>query len=330
MGIRAIIAAVFSILAVIAGACAIMNLRGAGLGDVFACLLFQGGPNTLLCSIALWASLAAFLFSIVFAYATFIAVDDDTHHRPLPWIIAPTVMLIGFFAFWYSLSCISVSTAPISVPAPIEAVEEIEELPVLLEKEEQEQELAVIAAPPPSQLSTVSIQNTGASWPYKMPIIDAPTRASREASAAFVADYFVREKAMVRQMCDASWVAVIGSTSQEGPVVRNEKRAKMRATMVVKGLDAHLDREQGCRKPKILGLTLGQHRPVLIDVDDTGVATGYQRQIQFIVQKSNEGQGNAIDARSSLQEWLENAENQSALVGGRAFSDAPIIFDPLN
>lgn len=332
MGFRAVIAAIFSILAVVAGAAAIVNFRGAILDDVFANLLFQGGEGSFWCSVALWGSLAAFLFSIVFAYATFIVVDDDdTRRRPLPWIVTPIVMVLGFVAFWCSLGCKPAPSQPVSVAAPVEEVEDLPEPPAdfdLPVTEESEVE-ALPVLPPVPVAPAVLVRNTSSPWPYKMPIIDAPSQISRASSAAFVSTLLESERAMMNELCGAEWVAVVGSSSQEGPATRNAKRAKLRASMVAEGLLERLRNESACDVPVVLGVSLGQHQAVLSDVGDTGLSTGYQRQVQFIVQNAAEAPGD-LTARQALQAWLEEDENHLALVGSRAFSGTPVIFDPIN
>ena len=129
-----------------------------------------------------------------------------------------------------------------------------------------------------------------------------------------------------RHLCGKAWVAVTGSSSQEGPEDRNRKRAAMRAAAAQSAAHGWIENHPECGRTIVLGVDLGQHAPSVGESDD-GAASAYQRQT-LIVSRARADAGDAITASgaaSELRAFLDDPASRAALYGGRVFPSEPII-----
>jgi hypothetical protein len=125
-----------------------------------------------------------------------------------------------------------------------------------------------------------------------------------------------------RLLCGKAWVAVTGSSSEEGPPERNAARARARTEYALQRASSWLYDHDQCGPTLVFGVDLGQHQPTGGDGD----ATAYQRQILVISRLRTEGESLTLpEARAELERFLGDPEQRVALYAGRVFTREPAI-----
>ncbi|MEZ5920826.1 MAG: hypothetical protein R3C60_05685 [Parvularculaceae bacterium] len=291
---------------------------GVSVAEFPAFLSTDKDPFSLLCFLLAWGSVAFGVFAILTGFLAFIADDDEVDrrlpHRGFPKALPLAFVITSVMLFWLALRCPaadSIETA--SAVAPAAPIIEPEESP----KPEAPQLASIEAAPAPPPAPAVMMNESSFIWPFKDPLIHGADIAWMNGAPSISFD---NEAGL---LCGMRWVAVTGSSSEEGPPERNAIRARMRALFAANALRDWLAAHPECGATQIFAVTLGQHQKSG-GADPDGTATGYQRQM-LIISKPRSASDEKADGLLELRQILENPVERAALYGSRRFPSAPQI-----
>lgn len=318
MPARALVAALIALALFAGGAVYTLNAKDAGVGEVLALLMDESDAG-LLCTLAAWGSLGAGALGVVAAFAAFFAEEDEDGYRRrgFPKAVPVVLIIVSLVLFWAMFDCAARAAPPaqiaISTPAP----------PPPVEPEP--------AAPEPAA-PQITIDTAAFDWPFMIPLIDDDRYRETPELARALAQLFPRQDDDWRAMlCDAAWVMVSGSASEEGPRPRNETRSRLRAEFAAAAvrnwLAAHTD---DCRAPIVLAVDLGQHAPTLSPAVGDGSDTGFERAV-IVVSRMRRGDDEPMTTNEALREaesFLDDPDNARRLLAGRAYGKAPTVFLP--
>lgn len=319
MPARAFIAAIFVLALLAGGAYLTLDLKDAGINDVLALLRRDNPDISLLCTVAAWGALVAGGLAVIAGFAAFFEEEEDDdgfRRRGVPKIAPLLLIAVSLVLFWAMFDCAARSAPPpatvISKPAP---------------------------APPPPPVAplpapAINVDRAAYDWPFMIPLIDDDYyRETPELTRALAALFpFADEGGRVRAMlCDAAWVMVTGSASEEGPRPRNETRSRIRAEFAAaaarRWLAVHTD---DCRAPLIFAVDLGQHAPTLPAVAGDGSDTAFQRSLIVVSRAKRDGEAplSVSAALGEADDYLADPANLRALLAGRVYPNPPRLFLP--
>lgn len=324
MQTRALFAFIIALAALAAGAVIIASQEGAGLAD-FLDIIFRRAPEvSLLCVIAGWAALLFALLALLAAIA-FFWVDEDEEMTRRGGAGAPLVLLlVSFVFFWLALRCPAAEEGPAPLPEPAIAAPEPEpepEAPVDVEVDVEEE------APPAPERQARAID-----WEFMIPLIGGEGYRQTPSMEAALSEFFAMDDpgGKVRALlCGKAWIAFAGASSEEGPRERNERRARIRAELVLEKAQSWLDAHaQDCERPVLFGIDLGQHQETGAGSPD-GALTFYQRQTLIVARERAPGEAVAAGAaEAELRAYLADEETRRAFLAGRRYMKAPEVFVP--
>lgn len=316
---RAFIAAIFVVALLAGGAYLTLDLKDAAINDVLALLRRDDPDIGLLCTIAAWGALIAGGLAVIAGFAAFVEDEDDDdgfRRRGFPKIIPLLLVAVSLVLFWAMFDCAARSAPPpatvISTPAPAPA--------------------PAPSAPPPAP--TINVVRAAYDWPFMIPLIDDENyRETPELTQALAALFpLADEDGRVRAMlCDAAWVMVTGSASEEGPRPRNETRSRIRAEFVAaaarRWLAAHTD---DCEAPLIFAVDLGQHAPTLPAVAGDGSDTAFQRSLIVVsrVKRAGDAPLSVSTALGEADDYLADPARLRTMLAGRVYPNPPRLFLP--
>ena len=326
MPARAFIAALIALALLAGGAYFTLDAKDAGLADVLV-LLRRERDAGLLCTIAAWGSLGAGALGVLAAFAAFFEEEDEDGYRRrgFPKAVPVVLIIVSLVLFWAMFDCAAREEAPaqvaISTPAP--PVVPAPAPPVVPAPAEPE---------PPLAAPTIDVAVSAFDWPYMIPLIDDDKPRETPELARALAQIFPRQDDAGRAMlCDAAWVMVSGSASEEGPRPRNETRSRLRAEFAAAAvrswLAAHTD---DCRAPLIVAVDLGQHAPTLPPAAGDGSDTGFERSVIVVsrMRRSADETMTPIEALREAERFLGDPDNARRALAGRAYGKAPTVFLP--
>jgi len=319
MPARALALSLIALALIAGGAVYTLNAKDAGVDDVLALLMGESDAG-LLCTIAAWGSLGAGALGVAAAFAAFFEEEDEDGYRRrgFPKAVPVILIIVSLVLFWAMFDCAAREEAPaqvaISTPAPPPPVEP---------------EPAAPASPAAPQ---ITIDAAAFDWPFMIPLIDDDTYRETPELARALASIFPRQDDAGRAMlCDAAWVMVSGSASEEGPRPRNETRSRLRAEFAAAAvrswLAAHTD---DCRAPLIVAVDLGQHAPTLPPAAGDGSDTGFERSVIVVsrMRRSADETMTPIEALREAERFLGDPDNARRALAGRAYGKAPTVFLP--
>lgn len=326
MAVRAFIAAIMALAALLAGALYTLSVKDAGLADVLALLWPPGEGPLLLCTFAAWGSIAAAALAVIAAHAAFNQDPDDPYRRRISKAVPVSLIIASLVLFWAMFDC----AARQLVQAPEAPVVETAVAPMAPEPEP-----ALAGAPQPPQAEpTFRVDPAVYSWPYMIPLIRDDGYAETAALDAALRSVFplADETGRVRSaLCGAAWVMVSGATSEEGPRARNLKRSRIRAALGAAAaedwLDAHAD---DCLRPVVLALDLGQHAPGASPAIGDGSDTSFQRAV-IVVSRLRRTPDEALSLEAALAEAeaaLAEPAMMEEIAAGRTYVFPPAVFAP--
>jgi len=316
--VRALLAGLFAAILFGAGSFIVASLADGRPHDLFPILARTAERFSLLCFLAAWGTIVGGALGVVAAFFAFIAPEEDDDprfmRRGFPKSAAPLLIALGLALMYFALKCAAVTPLPIA--APVEPTSAPEPAPAPVSAP------ADIPAPPQKEIRPVAAE-TAFSWPYMDPLMRASGTLWSSGAAPFQDEAENR-----RLLCDAAWVAVTGSSSEEGPEDRNKARSRARTLQAMARADAWLSRHAECGPTIVLGIDLGQH--VVVNSAHDPAASAYQRQVLTVARPRRDGgeDVNVATASSELKVYLADPENRRRLLAGRAFATEPRILTP--
>lgn len=316
MPIRAFVAALVAAGFLAAGGYFILHQSGAAPSD-FIALLMHGAPDgALLCRIAGWASVVFAALTILAALVLFAPADDDEDDDDgrRPGWVALVLLAVALAFFWFALRC-GQSVEPAKPQVVTQKVEPPPAEPAQ-------------AAPAPKK-PALATRATSFKWDYMIPLIDPDGGYHQSPKMAkALEDMFPAadpDGSVAAMLCGKAWVAFTGSSSEEGPPERNERRARVRADLVLAAAQKWLAAHPGCAAPVLLGVDLGQH---VFTVATSPEATAYQRQILMLSRdRADAGETvTADEAENELSAFLADPDNVIRFLAGRRFMRAPKVY----
>lgn len=316
--IRALLASLFAAILLGAGSFIVASFAGGRPHDVVPILARAAEPFSLLCFLAAWGVIVVGALGVIAAFFAFIAPEEDDdprfQRRGFPKPAAPVLIGLSLALLYYALTC--AATAPVPIAAPVEptSVAELAPLP--------EPAPVDAPAPPQEEIRPVAAE-TDFAWPYMDPLMRASGPVWSGGAAPFGDD-----AGNARLLCNFAWVAVTGSSSEEGPEGRNVARSRARTLQAMALAEEWLSRHSECGPTIVLGLDLGQH--VVVDGVRDPDASAYQRQM-LTVARARRDAGETVSvagAQAELSAYLADRENRRRLLAGRAFAAEPLILTP--
>jgi len=304
--IRALLASLFASILLGAGSFIVASFGGGRPHDIVPILTRTAEPFSLLCFLAAWGAIVGGALGVIAAFFAFIAPEEDddprVRRRGFPKPAALVLIMLALALFHLALKC--AATAPVPIAAPVE--------PAPTE----------VPAPPQEAIRPVASES-GFSWSYMDPIMRASGPVWSPDAAPFGDD---GENA--RLLCNVAWVAVTGSSSEEGPENRNMARSRARTLRAMSRAEEWLFRHTECGPTIVLGLDLGQH--VAVENVRDPAASAYQRRVLTVVRSRRDGgeRLSVAGARAELTAYLADPENRRRLLAGRAFPAEPQILTP--
>ncbi|MEK7266931.1 MAG: hypothetical protein AAB227_12625 [Pseudomonadota bacterium] len=318
--VRALLASLFAAILLGAGAFIAASLADGRPHDLLPLLSLGRAPFSLWCFLAAWGAVLFGALGILAAFLAFIAPEEDAdpHFRRRGFPKGAPILLIAIALglLWFALRCAGETSAPpIAVPvmpapaAPVDS-ELLGEAPEI---------------PEPASAPTPVADAAAYQWPFKVPLVRGDSAADLAGERLFPDETENR-----RLFCGKAWIAVTGSSSEEGPADRNWTRARMRASAAQRAVNSWLAEHPDCGRPIVIGVNLGQHSPIAGDGDD-GAASAYQRQVLVVSRArfSAEETLSAAAAQAELRAFLDDPASRAALYGGRTFAADPQILSPL-
>lgn len=353
MAFRGFLAAFFTLAALVAGAVLIMRVQDASLAEVMQ-IVFSGDAG-IVCRVAGWAALAAAAMSVLTGFIAFFVEEEEDagRRRGFPKGIPLVFGLVALAIFYVLFDCaerVKANRAPAEGPATVDlpaAPGAAGEAAARAAREgtngDPAGEAAVITdtpvtrAPVPAEEALTfrpapyaASDSWAYTWPYMIPLMDGDGGAlGASALSRARADFLppAQADAIADAFCGAAWIAVTGSSSEEGPEARNKARAAVRARAGVDATRTFIDSyTDECGSPHIFGVDLGQHAPTGAAEGD-GAATGWQRRAVFIVAPAGGDAAalTAAGARAELEAFIAAGGLAAALPPGADFPAAPRI-----
>ena len=316
--IRALLASLFASILLGAGSFIVASFAGGRPHDIVPILTRTAEPFSLLCFLAAWGAIVGGALGVIAAFFAFIAPEEDddprARRRGFPKPAALVLIMLALALFHLALKC--AATAPVPIAAPVEPAPVAEPMPA------PEPVPTEVPAAPQEAIRPVASES-GFSWPYMDPIMRASGPVWLPDAAPFGDD---GENA--RLLCNVAWVAVTGSSSEEGPENRNMARSRARTLRAMSRAEEWLFRHTECGPTIVLGLDLGQH--VAVENVRDPAASAYQRRVLTVVRSRRDGgeRLSVAGARAELTTYLADPENRRRLLAGRAFPAEPQILTP--
>ena len=316
-----VVAAFAVAFAVVIGDFFVARFVGVSIAEIPAFFSTNEDPFSLLCFLLAWGSVAFGALAILTGFLAFIADDDEggrrLPHRGFPKALPLAFVITSIMVFWLALRCpdadVIEKASPAAVAAPFVQKEETPE-------PEAPPQAIVKAEPAPPPAPMVMMKESAFIWPYKDPLIRGADIVWMNGAPSISFD---NEAGL---LCGMKWVAVTGSSSEEGPPERNAIRARMRAQIAANALRDWLAARPECGPTQIFAVSLGQHQKSGA-ADADGAATGYQRQM-LIISKPRSASNEKADGVLELRQMLDNPAERAALYGARRFPSAPQILTP--
>ncbi len=320
---RAVLAAILATVMLLAGALIVARTGGRSGADFLEVLLAGPAPG-LWCFLAAAGAVAFGAAGIFTAFLAFIAREEDEDEGPFRRRgfpkAAPLILIILALALvWYALRCAPAAEAadPIAVAVAPEAPIE-ENIDDALEGGEPLDAINL-------QGSSTIFGETDFDWTFKNPLIGDGGHRWMTRERPFTDDR--AGGANDALLCKKAWIAVTGSTSEEGPADRNAARSRLRALEAAAAARGWLARRPDCGKPFVFAVDLGQHEGA--GRDDTGLSTANQRRVLIAARLPNAvGALTATVARAELGALLANPTSRELFFGGRRFPAEPVILAP--
>lgn len=310
--VRAIFASLFAAVILAAGLFIVARLEGARPHDLVSLLSWDRTPFSLWSFLAAWGAVSLGALGVLGAFLAFIAPEDlDDPHYPrrgfpksAPLFLVAAGLALAFIAF---RAIGAGRAAPIAVALALEAPAPRAE--------------PIAAEAPAAVTEGVGVAASAFSWRYMDPFVN-------DSGAVWggYAQPFADEAESAALLCDAVWIAVSGSASEEGPPDRNARRARFRAELAMSRAERWLARHPECGETYVFGVDLGQHAGGAAAPND-GASTAYQRQILLAFRRrSGDGEElSVLEAEAELRDFLDDAENRRAFYAGRDFPRDPVI-----
>ena len=350
MSIRAILAAIVTIVVLFVGAVFLMRLQGAEFGDYLAALLYQKGDDALRCFLLAAGAALAAVFAVVSSFSAFRDIDEDEYETRFPYGAIPFFLIVSAGFFWFATGC---GRTPIAGDAPRDEIA----APLVAEDAEQTAALSndddLLGAPTdepveiadadlidvpvrveepatPAPTPAVVYLDTKTQWPYQYPLIRSNAAMVGERTEQFLDGLFPADAPAVRALlCGKAWVAVTGASSKEGPAIRNQIRARARAALAAREADLWIAAHgQDCEAPIVLAIDLGQHENGAGAGDSDHAATAYQREALFVSRDLAAGETPLLpdEALDEANAYLATPDSLSQLLGDRRYPRAPVVF----
>ncbi len=313
--VRAIAAAIFAAIMVVAGTLIVARTAGREATDLFE-ILFGGPSPGLLCFLAAAGAALFGAGGVLTAFLAFIAREesDDSPYRRrgFPKSLPLLLIILTLALVWFVLRC-----APTAAPeTPVAVAVELEATPG-----DDVEELLEGADPVPEIVDEgpfVAFGETRFDWTFKDPLI------SRRGPVWMANNRPFTDESDAALLCGKAWVAVTGSASEEGPADRNAARSRLRASAAADAARRWAARHPDCGETFVFGVDLGQHAAT--SPDDTGAATAYQRRVLVIARtRTAEEFLDAETARAELTAILADPIKRSVFLGARRFPSPPVI-----
>lgn len=320
--VRAVFASLFAATIFGAGVFIAARLAGGRPHDLVPLLFLGRDPFSIWCFLAAWGAIVVGVLGVLAAFLAFIAPEEEDElrfrRRGFPKSAPLVLIAVALGLVWVALRCASVETAaPIAVAIAPGAVADEAETDLLGEAPPAEAPLADNAVAPVSEAAAFQ-------WPYKIPLV-------RDNGAIWSDDPrpFADNDENRRLLCGKAWLAVTGSSSEEGPAARNAMRARLRTGRAMAQASSWLSRHEECGPTIVFGIDLGQHAAVTGRRDD-GAASAYQRQILVVsrIRRSAAETLSAEAAEEELRALLRDPDARAALYAGRSFPAEPQILAP--
>ncbi|MEE2690389.1 MAG: hypothetical protein VX640_02500 [Pseudomonadota bacterium] len=325
--IRAFAIGLAALIALVAGAVVTANSHDSDLAGLVALLLARYPGASVLCVIVAWASVLAGVLSVVAFYGAFSEETDRYDRKRFPRVVPVLFFLLSIGLIWVAFLCASrqPTSSPIADrPSPVIAAAPASEpqfaAPIESDKRPEE-------APPRPEVSARALP---LAWIYAEPLIfDGDWRASREAQIQLAALFPPADPdgSVAALLCDKAWVAFAGAASQEGPLARNERRARLRAELAAEAAGRWLEAQGSeCVRPILLGIDLGQHEATLDDPEPRDSAS--QRQL-LVVSRSPTGENEwlSVDqAVAEMRDFYADPAGRTVLLGPRRYQRKPVVF----
>lgn len=327
--VRAILVGFAALIALLAGAWVVAAAAGGGPSAFLAILLLRAPDASLLCALAGWGAVAAGVLAVMMFHGAYSQEESPQDRRRFPKGAPVALFLAALGLVWLAFACAGREgrlQEPAAAPVAAGA------LPASVPESEPEAQAAPAPAHPPLVVPRpeVSARALPLRWIYAEPmILDGEWRASPAARKALAALFPVDDPdGSVRALlCGKAWVALAGGASQEGPLERNERRARLRAELAAEAAALWLAAQGGdCRRPLLFGLDLGQHIATL--VDPAPEATAGQRQL-LVVSRDAAGADERVsanEAESEIQAFYADPAGRAVLLGARRYSRDPLVF----
>lgn len=321
--VRAVFASLFAATIFGAGVFIAASLAGSRPHDLVPLLSLSRIPFSLWCFLAAWGAIIAGVLGVLAAFLAFIAPEEEDdprfRRRGFPKSAPLVLIAVALGLVWLALRCAS-AAAPPPIALPVEPETGTGETPADLPAEAPPAAEAPVAAGDPAPTSEAAAFQ----WPYKIPLV-------RDEGAIWSGDpkpFFDDDEAR-RLLCGKAWLAVTGSSSEEGPAERNAVRARLRAGRAMAEASLWLSRHAECGPAIVFGIDLGQHAAVA-GRDDDGAASAYQRQV-LVVSRTHRSADEALSAGAAEEElraFLGDPAARAALYAGRNFPAEPQILAP--
>jgi hypothetical protein len=311
--VRAFIAAFLAAVMVIAGAMIVARASDRAASDLIEVLLAGPGIGWP-CFLAAAGAVLMGAGGVLTAFLAFIAREEEDdgpfRRRGFPKSAPLLFVILSLALVWFALRC---TNAP-EPAAPIPVAVEPETPPT------EDIDVALEGGDPVDQRPTVFAAPTRFSWTYQNPLIRGDgTGIWVDGDRPFADDSEARAL-----LCDKAWIAVTGSSSEEGPAARNAIRSRLRARAADNAASGWIRSHPDCAAGPLFAVDFGQHSPV--SGDASGAATAYQRQVYVIARAAAPGENiNEDAARAELAAFLADPSSQAQLFGGRRFLAEPYI-----
>ncbi|MEQ8936088.1 MAG: hypothetical protein RIE56_09895 [Amphiplicatus sp.] len=322
--VRAGIVAFVALAALAAAMAFVAGMRGSDLGGVLSLALMRLEGASLLCGLVVWGALLAGLVSVITFYGAFSEQEDRHARRRFPKGLPALLFIVSLGLLWLAFACASLQPAPEPEPP---RVEEIVEPPLQEPPAPSVEEIVAPAETPPPEITARALPMR---WIYAEPLVfNGDWRASPEAKDQ-LADLFPLsdpDGSVRALLCDKAGVALAGAASQEGPPVRTDLRARLRAQLAAGAAEQWLS-VQGpdCTRPVLLGLDLGQHEASLVAPDPSQSAGQRQALIVTRARASVDERVSADQAVSEMTAFYADPSARAALLGARRYRRDPVVF----
>lgn len=310
--VRALLASVFAAVLLGAGCFIVASFAQARPHDLLPLLLASRAPFSLVCFLAAWGAVGFGTLGVAAAFLAFIAPEEDDdpsfRRRGFPKAAPLVLIALALILLFFALRCVADAGPPIAVP--------VEPAPIV---EEPAPPPADEPSAPPPDIRPVAMASTF-EWPYMDPLMRGDGAIWSNSPQPFSDENEAR-----RLLCGNAWVAVTGSSSEEGPAERNRARAHVRTQQAIARARSWLSRNSECGTTIVLGVDLGQHAAIQGAGD--GSASAYQRRILTVsrLRRESEESIDAAEARAELEAFLANPESRETLYAGRVFTAPPQI-----